>query len=79
MDVMTPIEKVFFEIGNLKLKAPASHQLVRVGFKGPMHTELINRQYWTVLSLNQVLYNIHALPVRTSHGTFSVDLTARFL
>ena len=63
MEVMTPIEKVFLEIGDLKLKAPARHQLVRVGLKGPMHTELINRQYGTVRSLNPVLYNIHALPV----------------
>ena len=63
MEVMTPIEKVFLEIGDLKLKAPARHQLVRVGLKGPMHTDLINRQYGTVRSLNPVLNNIHALPV----------------
>ena len=45
MEVMSPIEKIFVEIGDLKLKAPAQHQLVRVGLDGPMHTELINRQF----------------------------------
>ena len=43
MEVMICIEKVFLEIGNLKLKAPTYHHpsLVRVGLSGPMHTELI--------------------------------------
>ena len=63
MEVMTHIEEVFLKVGKLHLKAPARHQLVKVGLKGPMHTELINRQYGIVRSLNPVLYNIHALPV----------------
>ena len=63
MEVMTHIEEVFLKIGKLHLKAPARHQLVKVGLKGPMHTELINRQYGIVRALNPVLYNIQALPV----------------
>ena len=45
MEVMTRIEKVFWDIGNLKLKAPSIQRLVRVVLNGPMHTELINRQF----------------------------------
>ena len=48
MEVMNPIEKIFVENGDLKLKAPAQHQLVRVGLDGPMHTELINQQFGLV-------------------------------
>ena len=56
MEVMTRIEKVFLDIGNLKLKAPSNHHLVRVGLNGPMHTELINRQFGLIRTLNPVHY-----------------------
>ena len=51
------------EIGNLKLKAPAHHQLVRVGLNGPMHTELINRQFGLVRTLNPVRFHEEAVPM----------------
>ena len=63
MEVMSPIKKIFVEIGDFKLKAPAQHQLVRVGLDGPMHTKLINRQFGLVRSLNPVPYNEEALPM----------------
>ena len=54
IEVMTRIEKVLLGIGNLKLKAPSNHHLVRVGLNGPMHTELINRQFGLIRTLNPV-------------------------
>ena len=63
MEVMTRIEKVFLDIGNLKLKAPSNHHLVRVGLNGPMHTELINPQLGLIRTLNPVHYNGEAVAV----------------
>ena len=63
MEVMTRIETVFLDIGNLKLKAPSNHHLVRVGLNGPMHTELINRQFGIIRSLNPAPHNEAALPM----------------
>ena len=61
MEVMTRIEKVFLGIGNLKLKAPSNHHLVRVGLSGPTHTELINRQFRLIRTLNPVHFNGEAV------------------
>jgi hypothetical protein len=67
MEVMTHIEEAFQQTDKVKLKAPARHQLVRVGHNGPMHTELntqlINIQYGTVRALNPENYKIDALPL----------------
>ena len=57
MEVMNRIDKVFVELGDMKLKAPINHQLVRVGLNGPMHTELINRQFGLIRQLNPVLFD----------------------
>ena len=61
MEVMTRIDKVFVEIGNMKMKAPTNHHLVRVGFSGPMHTELIDRQFGLIRTLNPVHFNEEAV------------------
>ena len=63
MEVMTRIKKVFLDIGNLKLKAPSNHHLVRVGLNGPMHTELISRQFGLIRTLNPVHYDENAVAV----------------
>ena len=63
MDICVSSLFTIVEIGNLKLKAPAQHQLVRVGLNGPMHTELINRQFGLVRTLNPVHFNEEALPM----------------
>ena len=61
MEVMTRIEKVFLDIGNLKLKAPSNHRRVRVGLNGPMHTEHINSQFGMIRTLNPVHFNEEAV------------------
>ena len=61
IEVMTRIKKVFVEIG--KLRAPTNHHLVRMGLSGPMHTELVNRQFGLISTLNRLIFNEGAVPM----------------
>ena len=59
IEVMTRIEEVFVENG--KLRAPTNHHLVRMGLSGPLHTELVERQFGLIRTLNPVIFNEEAV------------------
>ena len=62
IEVMNSIKKVFVAMG--KLRAPTNHHLVRKGIGGPIHTELVNRQFGLICTSNPVIFNqdsVHVL------------------